>query len=291
MEKEKQEEAHNFQKDSQLSSIWSSFFSIKSILLIFTLTLLIFLGVSATKSTNNYLKLTKDISKLYNAEQLFHSKIDKFLENITAGIYDHHSKKQENIKILKLQAQDEQKKADIYLYYFFGTIILFIIIFILIDRDLLIFFIALCALISLYFGLTAPLLMVIVHKTLPLVGLATLSFETKTIMSTIGKLFLDKNYLIAALVVLFSIAIPLLKTILILTYGFLKESGAYTNIIQKVDKLGKWSMADVFIVAFLVVIFSSKQDIDSSLKIEAGLYFFIAYVLLSMIGSSMIGKK
>ncbi len=291
MEKEKQEEAHNFQKDSHFFSIWSSIFSIKSILLIFTLALLIFLGINATKNTNNYLNLTKDISKLHNAEQLFHSKIDKFLENITAGIYDNHSKKQENIKKLKLQAQDSQKRAEIYLYYFFGTIILFIIIFMLIDRDFLILFIALCSLISLYFGLTSPLLMVIVHKTLPLIGLTTLSFETKTIISTIEKLFLDKNYLVATIIIVFSIVIPFLKTMIILTYGFLKQSKAYKNIIKKIDKLGKWSMADVFIVAFLIVIFGTKQDIDSSLKIEAGLYFFIGYVLLSMIGSSMIGKK
>jgi len=58
-----------------------------------------------------------------------------------------------------------------------------------------------------------------------------------------------------------------------------------------IDKLGKWSMADVFIVALLVVFFSTKQDIHSALKVESGLYFFLGYVLLSMIGSSLIGKK
>jgi uncharacterized paraquat-inducible protein A len=63
------------------------------------------------------------------------------------------------------------------------------------------------------------------------------------------------------------------------------------NITKIIDKLGKWSMADVFIVSFLVVFFSTKQDINSALKIESGLYFFLGYVLLSMLGSSLIGRN
>ena len=222
---------------------------------------------------------------------MLQSKVDKFLQNITAGFYDKYTKNQTKIEKLELQANYAQKKAEIFLYYFFVLIAIFILIFMFIDREFLILFVGLSALISLFFGLSAPLIMVVVHKSLPIVGMVTLSFETKTIMTTIQKLFLDQNYIIATLVVLFSIIIPLLKTIIILTYGFLKESGLGKNIIILIDKLGKWSMADVFIVAFLVVFFSTKQDIHSSLKIEIGLYFFLGYVLLSMIGSSLIGKN
>jgi uncharacterized paraquat-inducible protein A len=133
--------------------------------------------------------------------------------------------------------------------------------------------------------------MIVVYKSLPIVGMVTLSFDTKSIIGTIEKLFIQQNYIIAILVLSFSVIIPLVKTIVILLYGFLKESGLGNNIISLIDKLGKWSMADVFIVAFLVVFFSTKQDIHSALKVESGLYFFLGYVLLSMIGSSLIGKK
>jgi uncharacterized paraquat-inducible protein A len=133
--------------------------------------------------------------------------------------------------------------------------------------------------------------MVVVYKSLPIVGMVTLSFDTKSIIGTIEKLFVQENYIIALLVLSFSIIIPLVKTIIILLYGFLKESGLGKSIIAFIDKLGKWSMADVFIVALLVVFFSTKQDIHSALKVESGLYFFLGYVLLSMIGSSLIGRS
>ncbi len=220
-----------------------------------------------------------------------HGKIDKILENLTVGLYDNYTKDQTKTKNLIKQADDAQRKALFYLYYLFGTIIVFIIIFKLIDPEFLTLFIGFSSLITLYFALISPLLMVIVYKDFPVIGLATLSFDTKTIISTIEKLFVEGNYVVATLVLLFSIVIPFFKSIVILVYGFLKESGLGKNITLFIDKLGKWSMADVFIVSFLVVFFSTKQDIHSLIKIESGLYFFLGYVLLSMIGTSLIGTK
>jgi len=221
---------------------------------------------------------------------MLHNKVDKFLENLTAGIYDKYTQEQLKVQKLEKDANLSQKRSLLYLYYFFGTIILFALIFLYIDYELLILYIGLSSLISLFFGLTAPLLMVVVYKSLPVVGMVTLSFDTKSIIGTIEKLFVQQNYIIALLVLLFSIMIPLAKTMIIILYGFLKESGLAQSIITKIDKLGKWSMADVFIVALLVVFFSTKQDIHSALKVESGLYFFLGYVLLSMIGSSLIKK-
>lgn len=253
--------------------------------------LLAFLGFKAVENNSNYIHYSQQISKQNDADHMLHSKVDKFLENLTAGIYNKYSTKQEEVQQLEQSANDSQKKALHYLYYFFGTIIIFALIFMFIDHEFLILFIGSSSLVSLFFGLTAPLLMVVVYKSLPVVGMVTLSFNTKSIIGTIEKLFTQENYIIALLVLSFSIIIPLVKTIIILLYGFLKESGLGQSIITAIDKLGKWSMADVFIVALLVVFFSTKQDIHSALKVESGLYFFLGYVLLSMIGSSLIGKK
>ena len=62
-------------------------------------------------------------------------------------------------------------------------------------------------------------------------------------------------------------------------------------MVTLIEHIGKWSMADVFIVAILVVFFSTKQDIHTSIKIEVGLYFFISYVLLSMLGSTLLTQS
>jgi hypothetical protein len=264
---------------------------IKSTLLALVLVLLIFLGFNSVKNNTNYIKYSKELSKQNDPDHRLSFKIDKFVENLTVGIYSQYSKKQSNIKDLEENAKNSQSKSLLYLYYFFGTIIIFTLIFMFIDHEFLILFIGSTSLISLFFGLTSPLVMIIVYKSLPVVGMVTLSFDTKSIIGTIEKLFLQHNYIIAVLVLSFSIVIPFIKSIVILLYGFLKESGLGQNIISMIDKLGKWSMADVFIVALLVVFFSTKQDINSALKIESGLYFFLGYVLLSMVGSSLIGKR
>ncbi len=264
---------------------------IKSLLLSTVAILLIYLSYNILENSKQHIELSKQISKQSDTSTLLHTKVDKILENLTVGLYDNYTKDQTKTKNLIKHADDAQKKALLYLYYLFGTIIIFIAIFKLIDPEFLTLFIGVSSLITLYFALNAPLLMVIVYKDLPIVGLATLSFDTKTIISTIEKLFAGGNYIVATLVLLFSIVIPFLKSIVILVYGFLKESGLGKNIIVLIDKLGKWSMADVFIVSFLVVFFSTKQDIHSLIKIESGLYFFLVYVLLSMIGTSLIGVK
>jgi hypothetical protein len=264
---------------------------IKSLLLTIVLTLLFFFGFKAVENSKNYIEYSQQISKLNDTDHRLGFKLSKFVEKLTAGVYDKYSKKRNQIEALEKKANKAKEKSILLMKYFFGTILLFTLIFFLIDYEFLILFIGSSSLVSLFFGLTAPLIMIVVYKSLPIVGMVTLSFDTKSIISTIEKLFAHDNYLIAGIVLSFSIIIPIIKSLVILLYGFLKESGLGKNIIKLIDKLGKWSMADVFIVAFLVVFFSTKQDIHSALKVESGLYFFLGYVLLSMLGSSLIGKS
>jgi len=301
---EKLDVAHNFQKDSGyfqllqrakyilgsifLNSPMNTF--IKTLLLISTITLLTFIGIKSSTNSDKYIEISKDISKLQDTDHMLGEKVEKLLEKLTVGIYDKYSQKKSKIKQLENDANDYKEKSTKLIYYFFGTILIIGLIFLYIDYEFLILFIGFSSLVSLFFGLTSTLILIVVHKALPVLGMVTLSFETKSIIGTIQKLYEHKNYIIALIVLLFSIIIPLVKTLVILLYGFLKESGLGKNIIKTLDKLGKWSMADVFIVAFLVVFFSTKQDIHSSLVVESGLYFFLGYVLLSMIGSTLMSK-
>jgi uncharacterized paraquat-inducible protein A len=49
--------------------------------------------------------------------------------------------------------------------------------------------------------------------------------------------------------------------------------------------IGKWSMVDVFVVAtFLVYLTANKGDVSRA-EVEVGLYFFLAYVIVSMLVS------
>ncbi len=252
--------------------------------------LLVFFSFHAYKNADNYIKISKEISSQKGANELFEDKLNSLLEKLSFGTYDKHSQVVNSRKMLEKYAQETYQRSLSFLYYFFTTLVLFLLLFFFLDREFLIIYIALTGIVSLVFALISPLIMMIVYQSFPILGEVTLSFESKTILGTIAKMYHDKNYLIAFLVLLFSVLIPFLKSVVLLLYGFFKESGLGKNLISFIDKIGKWSMADVFIVAILVVFFSTKQDIHTSIKLEVGLYFFIGYVLLSMLGSSLLGK-
>jgi uncharacterized paraquat-inducible protein A len=57
------------------------------------------------------------------------------------------------------------------------------------------------------------------------------------------------------------------------------------GIVKFFKIIGKWSMVDVFVVAtFLVYLTLNKGDVSRA-EVEVGLYFFLAYVLVSMLVS------
>jgi len=255
------------------------------------ISLLTFFAYNAYKNADNYIQISKEISSQKSPNDVFKDKLNAILETLSFGTYDRHSQETVSRGMLETFAEETYQKSLTYLYYFFGTTLLFLLLFFFLDRDFLIIYIALSGIVSLVFALISPLIMMIVYQAFPVLGEVTLSFESKSIIGTIQQMYHDKNYVIAGLVLLFSIMIPFVKSFVLLLYGFFKESGWGNNMVRFVDKIGKWSMADVFIVAILVVFFSTKQDIHTSIKLEVGLYFFIGYVLLSMLGSSLIGGR
>jgi hypothetical protein len=255
------------------------------------ISVIIFLGYNSYKNSHLFIETQKQISKQNTKDEVISTKLDQILEKLTIGVYNSYSKDQNKLNELKIKSSIKYEKSLYFLYYFFATVILGVVMFFLLDKEMLIIFVAISALVSLVFALISPLLMMMIHNSFPIVGEIILSFESKTVITTIEKLFHDKNYIVGIVMFLFSIFIPLLKGLFLLFYGILKETGLGEKLVYGMNKLGKWSMVDVFVVAILVVFFSTKQDIHSSLKIEVGLYFFIGYVLLSMYGSTLISLK
>ncbi len=262
-----------------------------SILTFLVITLSSFFAYNSYKNSTKFIHIQRELSSQKGVDESIQSKLDKIFEKLSIGIYDKYLKKETKLQHLSDLATSSYDLSITYAYYFFATIGVFLVLFYLIDRNFFIIFLAISSLVSLIFALISPLIMMVVYQSLPILGEVTLSFESKTIIGTINKMYSDKNYIIALLVLLFSVIIPIIKSLVLLTYGFLKESHKADWVVAFINKIGKWSMADVFIVAILVVFFSTKQDIHTSIKLEIGLYFFISYVLLSMVGSSMIGGR
>jgi len=66
----------------------------------------------------------------------------------------------------------------------------------------------------LYFGLTAPILMVTIHKEVEYLGDVVLSFESKSVIGSIVKLFENGDTIVALTILLFSLSVSLCRTVL-----------------------------------------------------------------------------
>ncbi len=115
-------------------------------------------------------------------------------------------------------------------------------------------------------------------------------YQSKSIKELIVLLLEQKNYLVGISILFFSVIFPLIKTLLTILISF-KNSLSHQKWYKLfVAHLGKWSMADVFVVAIFLsfLAFQNMQvGINTESKVLMGLYFFLAYCFLSIISSSI----
>lgn len=134
-----------------------------------------------------------------------------------------------------------------------------------------------------------------------------------SIIATVKDLWTDERMLVAALIFIFSVCIPLLKTLLVTLAYFKRNTQIEEKIMGFIGHIGKWSMADVFVVAIFLAILSTNHtetmqshqfnmfgfkfvlDVSSQTLSAAGegFYYFTGYCLLSLFGThlAMSGKK
>ena len=117
--------------------------------------------------------------------------------------------------------------------------------------------------------------------------------KTRSIIGTIRVLIDSQHLLVAFLIGLFSIVIPILKGVFSIIAGF--ASQAIRQPLLNINAIiGKWAMADVFVVAIFVA-FLAANAIDKEgglLSFNAilgdGFYFFLSYCLLANVGSQLL---
>ncbi len=115
--------------------------------------------------------------------------------------------------------------------------------------------------------------------------------------------------IVGLLILLFSIVLPFFKMVLSGAYLYLKSFKNKKWVEVVIFYLGKWSMADVFVVAIFMSYIgfyglinsqlgdfsgssnSSAVDTVNYSKLSPGIIFFTAYCVLSIIMSTLIHKK
>jgi paraquat-inducible protein A len=139
-------------------------------------------------------------------------------------------------------------------------------------------------------GVTATAVSLIAYSNVPVLGRVIFKYESKGIAEAISRLFNSGNVVLGGLIMLFSIVIPLIKAALLLMASTTSRNW-HDAAIRGIQHFGKWSMADVFVVAVLLAIFAVGSDATTDAHAGPGLFFFAGYCLLSMAAAAALGKS
>ena len=100
----------------------------------------------------------------------------------------------------------------------------------------------------------------------------------------------DKQYVLATVVFFWSVVFPIAKLALLYWIWFGRtDKDQRAFVVKWLDKLGKWSMLDVYIVAVLIV--AVKLGPLAEVTVEPGLYVFGAAVLLTMAAGARVERS
>ncbi|MEO0436728.1 MAG: paraquat-inducible protein A [Pseudomonadota bacterium] len=111
--------------------------------------------------------------------------------------------------------------------------------------------------------------------------------STRSILGMAQELAESNNLLVAVLIVSFSVVVPVLKLLLQLL-ALLVATPLGGKLIRINSYLGKWSMADVFVMAMLIAFMAGSASnhmgelLLMDARLEIGFWYFLAYCLFAI---------
>jgi len=118
--------------------------------------------------------------------------------------------------------------------------------------------------------------------------------KTRSILGTAQELYTSGNVFVAALILTFSVIVPLIKALFLICMVSPISQRARAILLSMSNALSKWSMADVFVIAIFITFLASNGlqesrglvDFESTLGV--GFWYFLAYCLLSILGTQVL---
>ncbi|HIP60957.1 MAG TPA: paraquat-inducible protein A [Sulfurovum sp.] len=258
------------------------------IIAVITLLAMTYIGKQGYRTAIKYEQSTYELSQQMDAGTLAEFQLKELASLFTLGLVKNDTK--EKIIALEKERQVYNKQAKAYAIYFaLGAFVILLLYFMLSLQGFTIA-ISVAALISLINGLITPILLVVIHKEVEYLGDVVLSFESKGIMGSVAKLYANGSLVVAGVILLFSVIVPAIKTLSLLFVAIFEHSSFAAKVVRFFKHLGKWSMIDVFVVAILLVYLTGGSSDTSRVEVEIGLYFFLVYVILSMVASLSADK-
>ncbi len=137
-------------------------------------------------------------------------------------------------------------------------------------------------------GLTHPALTLDISPVLPFIGKMAIYHQTRSILGTIGNLYDTGNRLVAFLILLFSVIVPLAKGLSLLYVLAIPKAPFRLPIFRFVALIGKWSMADVFVMGILLAFLAAGAAEGLTAQLHDGFWYFLGYCLLSVASAQLM---
>ncbi len=221
-------------------------------------------------------------------------KSKKVLETITFSWYDGYSEAMDELATWRDSSQKLRQSATRYATIFLALVLLTLVLYAMHPARWLLLTLLGLSLIALFSGLLMPVFSLVAYKDFPVLGHTVFQYESKSILGALAKLWQQGQAGIAALILLFTVVVPVLKTGLMARLLAVRDAADHP-FLQKLHRLmlhlGKWSMLDVFVVAIIVTWFSLREKGSTDAQLQAGLYFFLIYVILSMVIALLLSLR
>ena len=134
--------------------------------------------------------------------------------------------------------------------------------------------------------------------------------QTRSILGTVRERWNSSDHLVSFLILVFSIIVPVAKACALLISLRVERPNLRNRLTKVVDVIGKWSMADVFVVAVFLAFLATRdqaqttalsvpfflQQIDVGMEtrltstLGPGFYCFLGYCLLSILWTQLLRR-
>jgi paraquat-inducible protein A len=137
-------------------------------------------------------------------------------------------------------------------------------------------------------GLYRPALTLDISPVLPFLGKMAIYHQTRSILGTVRNLYETGNSLVAGLILLFSVVVPVAKGLALICVLAFKNAPFRMRLFRFVGMIGKWSMADVFVMGILLAYLAVGAATGVTAQLHDGFWFFLGYCLLSVASAQLM---
>lgn len=234
--------------------------------------------------------MNKITEKLHMADNLKTSG-KKLLETITFSWYDGYTEQVNELKELKSRSEKYNRDSLRFGKAFIAIALLVLVFYLIRPQKVFVINLIFISMIALVTGWISPILEITAYQDIPVLGNTVFQYESKSILSALENIYASGKYLIFAVILLFTVITPVIKSILLLLLSQSQSLKFSEKSIKILSHIGKWSMLDVFVVAIIVTFFSMKAQGQTDASLQVGVYFFSLYVILSMICTYIVSFK